>query len=306
MSIPFDPTGAVVVGTDLSHRAEQAVDWAANRAATHDAKLIIVLALPEVPLPTRGRLFDVMATGDWPEHLHKAAQDRLDALRQRVAAAHPDVQVATHVFEGVASYVLAQSSKRADLVVVGARGQSAPAKVRVLGGTADAVVAHARGPVAVVTDLAEDAPDGPVVVGVDDSAEAEAALRLAVSEAVQRSLPLVVIHAWDMTPWLTGPLGAAAFDPVPMADSLREAAEARLAPYRAQYPGLEARVQVESGQPSAVIVDASQGASLVVIGSRGRGGFTGLLLGSTSKAVLRGALCPVIVTRADDRRVSPA
>lgn len=301
MSIPFDATGAVVVGTDLSHRAEQAVDWAADRAAMGGLKLLIVLALPEVPIPPRSRLFDAMSTTDWPEHLHRAASMRLDALRERVAAGHPDLPVETHVFEGLASYALAQASKKAALVVVGARGQHAPAKVRVLGGTADAVVAYARGPVAVVTDLAEDSPDGPVVVGIDDSPEAEAALRLAVDEAVRQRVDLIAIHAWDLTPWLTGPLGTDAFDPIPMADALQEATDARLAPYREAHPELDARAEVAAGQPWRLLADASRGASLVVVGSRGRGGFAGLLLGSTSKAVLRAARCPVIVTRSGER-----
>ncbi|WP_342373348.1 universal stress protein [Propioniciclava soli] len=306
MSISFDATGALVVGTDLSRRAEQAVDWAAERAAERGSRLLIVLALPEVPIPPRSRLFDAMATPDWPEHLHRAAAERLDALRERVSGHHPEVSLETHLHEGLASYALAQASKTAELVVVGARGEHAPATVRVLGGTADAVVAHARGPVAVITDLADDTPDGPVVVGLDDSAEAEAALRLAVAEALQRRVELVAVHAFDLTPWLPGPLGAGAFDPVPLESALRDAMEAKLAPHRTAQPGLVARVEVEAGQPAHLLAEASKQASLLVVGSRGRGGFAGLLLGSTSKAVLRAARCPVIVTRADDRRVAAA
>lgn len=304
-ALTFDPTGKIVVGTDLSKRAGAAVDWAAERAAARGWPLVIVAAVPEVPIPKRSRLFDAMATGDWPGHLHDAARHRLTELRARVQATHPEVEVEMHVEEGLPSWVLAQASRTARVVVVGARGEHAPARVRALGGTADAVVAHAHGPVAVVTDLAHAVPGGPVVVGVDDSPESHAALRLAGSEAAARGVPLVAVHAWDLTPWMLGPMGGPGLiDPIPQQKALIDMVEEFLAPIRAEHPGLEARAQVVEGRPSSALVKASETAGLVVVGARGLGGFTGLLLGSTSKEVLRDAHCPVIVTRADDRTIA--
>ena len=171
MTISFDATGAIVVGTDLSDRARHAVDWAADRAADLKRRLIVVLALPEVPIPSRSRLFEAMGKGDYPEHLRSLALERLQALLDRVQAQHPELTVETVLDKGLASYVLAQSSKVADMVVVGARGANAPMKVRALGGTADAVVAYGHGPIAVVTDHGTPTAGGPVVVAEPERAD---------------------------------------------------------------------------------------------------------------------------------------
>ncbi|RXW33664.1 universal stress protein [Propioniciclava flava] len=298
MTISFDATGAIVVGTDLSDRATRAVDWAAERAAGLHRRLIVVLALPEVPIPSRSRLFEAMGRGDYPEHLRTQAQERLQAVADRVHSQHPDLTVETVLDKGLASYVLAQSSKVADLVVVGARGANAPVKVRALGGTADAVVAYGHGPIAVVTDHGAPTVGGPVVVGLDDSPEAEAALRIAVTEALRLEVPVKAVHAWDLTPWMVGPMGVSSLMALPDTEKLAARIDDIVAPYREQYPALTITVDVVEARPSAALVEASEGASLVVVGSRGLGGFTGLLLGSTSKEVLRDAACPVIVTRA--------
>ena len=300
MTISFDATGAIVVGTDLSDRARHAVDWAADRAADLKRRLIVVLALPEVPIPSRSRLFDAMGKGNYPEHLRALALERLQALLDRVREQHPDLQVETMLDKGLASYVLAQSSKVADMVVVGARGANAPMKVRALGGTADAVVAYGHGPIAVVTDHGTPTAGGPVVVGLDDSPEAEAALRIAVTEAVRLEVPVRAVHAWDLTPWMVGPMGVSSLMALPDTEKLAERINDIVEPYRKQYPALTIDIDVVEARPSAALVEASVGASVVVVGSRGLGGFTGLLLGSTSKEVLRDAACPVIVTRAPE------
>ncbi len=298
MSISFDATGKIVVGTDLSGRAQHAVDWAADRAANRGVPLLIVLALPEVPIPKRSRLFDAMVTGDYRGWLEENARHKLEELSGQARTRHPDLQVETHIEMGLGSYVLAQASKTALLVVVGARGANAPAKVRALGGTADAVVAHAHGPVAVVTDHGAPNPDGPVVVGVDDSPESDAALALAADEAAHRGVPLRALHAWDLAPWMMGPMGVTAVHTTPSIERLKERIGEIVQPVVEAHPGLAASVEVVEARPSAALAEASVGASEVVVGSRGLGGFTGLLLGSTSKEVLRDADCPVIVTRA--------
>ena len=302
MGSSLDAKGKVVVGTDLSGRAGVAVEWAAARAAMRKLPLLIVMSVPEVPIPRRSRMFDALTTGDWPNRLTEMAEDKLAALKQQVEEKHPDVAVEVKVAVGVASYVLAQASKTAEMVVVGARGEHAPLKVRALGGTADAVVAHAHGPVAVVTDHGIPTPGGPVVVGVDDSPEADAALKLAADEAAARGVKLRVVHAWDIAPWMMGPMGVTALQTLPPLETLTDGVEVFVQPIRESHPDLEIEVKVIEGRPSAALVEASIGASLLVLGSRGLGGFTGLLLGSTSKEVLRDSESPVIVTRAPENR----
>ena len=269
MTISFDATDAIVAGTDMSDRAQNAVEWAADRADDLGRKLMIVLALPEVPIPPRSRLFDAMRTGDYPEHLRKLADERLGLLRDRVHSKHPDLEVEVVIDEGLASYVLAQASKVAELVVVGARGANAPMKVRALGGTADAVVAYGRGPIAVVTDHDVVTPGGPVVVGVDDSPEAEAALKIAVAEAVRLAVPVRAVHAWDLTPWMVGPMGVSTLMAIPDTDKLVARIDDMVEPYRREHPGLVIQVDVVEARPSAALVAASEGASLLVVGSRG-------------------------------------
>lgn len=299
MKITFDATDAVVVGTDLSGRAEKAVAWAADRAQLIGTRLVVVIVLPEVPIPPRSRMFDAMTTGDWPAHLRNVATTRLAEIKTELERSHPGLVVETVLTEGVASYVLAQASKVARIVVVGARGAGAPATVRALGGTADAVVAHAHGPVAVITEGGESTPQGPVYVGVDDSPQSKEALEIAVREAVLCKVPLVAVHAWDPMPALMGPMGMVeVIDTRPQREALHEMVEEFLEPYRAQHPELDARAEVEQGRPASVLVKASKEASCVTVGARGLGGFTGLLLGSTSKEVLREAECPVVVLRA--------
>ncbi|MDO5534214.1 MAG: universal stress protein [Propionibacteriaceae bacterium] len=300
MTTTLDATGKIVVGTDLSGRAGVAVDWAAERAAARGVPLLIVMSVPEVPIPRRSRMFDALSTGDWPNRLTEMAQDKIAALADTVRAQHPDLIVETEVALGIASYVLARASKTADLVVVGARGEHAPLKVRALGGTADAVVAHAHGPVAVVTDHGTANPDGPVVVGVDDSPESDAAVRLAAEEALARGVTLRAVHAWDIAPWTMGHMGLTGIYSLPPLEALQQHAEELMAPVRESHPGLDLVVEVTEGRPSAVLVEESAQASEIVVGSRGLGGFTGLLLGSTSKEILRDAQCPVIVTRAEE------
>ena len=300
MPISFNATGKIVVGTDLSGRAQEAVAWAAHRAAARKVPLLIVLALPEVPIPRRSRLFDAMVTGDYHGYLAENAKAKLEELAEKARELHPELEVETVAEEGLGSYVLAQASKKALLVVVGARGANAPAKVRALGGTADAVVAHAHGPVAVITDHGSPTPDGPVVVGVDDSPESDAALALAADEAAARGVPLRAIHAWDVAPWMMGPMGVTAMQSLPPVSRLKERIDEIVAPVVADHPGLGYTVEVVEARPSAALAEASVGASELVVGSRGLGGFTGLLLGSTSKEVLRDADCPVIVTRAKE------
>ncbi|WP_282006395.1 universal stress protein [Propioniciclava sinopodophylli] len=299
MATTLDARGKIVVGTDLSGRAGVAVDWAAERAAKRGVPLLIVMSVPEVPIPRRSRMFEALSTGDWPNRLTEMAEDKINALKDKVAERHPGLTVETAVATGIASYVLAQASKTADLVVVGARGEHAPLKVRALGGTADAVVAHAHGPVAVVTDHGIATPAGPVVVGVDDSPEADAALKIAADEAAANGVQLRVIHAWDVAPWMMGPMGVTAMQSLPPIETLKDGVEVFVEPVRDSHPGLDIDVKVIEGRPSAALVEASVGASVLVVGSRGLGGFTGLLLGSTSKEVLRDAEAPVIVTRAE-------
>ena len=138
----------------------------------------------------------------------------------------------------------------------------------------------------------------PVVVGVDGSAGSLAALDWATDEALRHDRPLRIVHAFE------GPLLHVALEPAPYAPSesgLRHTAEAVLADAKTRVeigaPRLAVTVDLPVGTPAATLVNASQGAATLVLGSRGQGGISGLRLGSVAATLLAHAHCPVVVVR---------
>lgn len=282
MNVVSDAKDRIVVGTDGSRRADRAVDWAAGRAAALGLPLLIVHVVPGRPTPSTPL---TAVTASFEEGFHEEALERLERVVRRAHELHDDLDVTGEIVEGNAAYVLAQASKEAALVVVGARGESAPVTVRLLGGVCDQVTAYASGPIAVIPDEEHACPDGPVVLGVDESPEARAAMWFAFQSAAERGVPVVAIHAWQDR------------DSREIVARVTDIVDGMLTEARAEYPEVPVEVRVIHGKPHHELVQASKEAGLVVVGSRGIGGFTGLLLGSTSRRVLRDSHCPVVVTR---------
>src|SRR5215210_133958 len=141
---------------------------------------------------------------------------------------------------------------------------------------------------------------GVIVVGVDNSAGAEAALRFGLEEARLRQATLRVVHAWQY-----GYIGGAGLEGfLPAAggelEDFREAAEAVLDGILSEVvgdPALTIDRRVDQGAPAGVLVEESRGAEMLVVGSRGHGGFAQLLLGSVSQQVVQHASCPVVIVR---------
>ena len=282
MNVVSDAKDRIVVGTDGSRRADRAVDWAAGRAAALGLPLLIVHVVPGRPTPSTPL---TAVTASFEEGFHEEALERLERVVRRAHELHADLDVTGEIVEGNAAHVLAQASKEAALVVVGARGESATVTVRLLGGVSDQVTAYAVGPIAVIPDEEHASPDGPVVLGVDESPEARAAMWFAFETAAERGVPVVAIHAWQDR------------DSREIVARVTDIVDGMLTEARAEYPEVPVEVRVIHGKPHHELVQASKEAGLVVVGSRGIGGFTGLLLGSTSKRVLRDSHCPVVVTR---------
>ncbi|HEU5405228.1 MAG TPA: universal stress protein [Gaiellaceae bacterium] len=142
-----------------------------------------------------------------------------------------------------------------------------------------------------------------IVVGVDQSEGARAALRFALEEAKLRRATLRVVHAWQYG--YIGATGVEGAYPALGGDikELRAGAETALAEtLRESIPEadtVEIERRVVEGRPAAVLVDESRGADLLVVGSRGHGGFTGLLLGSVSQQCAHHAACPVVIVHRD-------
>jgi nucleotide-binding universal stress UspA family protein len=136
-----------------------------------------------------------------------------------------------------------------------------------------------------------------IVVGVDGSEEAQAALRWAFDEAQLRQAELDVVHAWTYP--YQGPRTGVTEPRDLMELDAAKALEQAMARLRAERPGddVALHAHVREGNPADVLVQESKGADLLVVGSRGRGGFASLLLGSVSTAVTHHAACPVVVVR---------
>jgi nucleotide-binding universal stress UspA family protein len=210
--------------------------------------------------------------------------------------------VTTELITARAGQLLVEESERARLVVVGSRGLGGFTGL-VVGSTALTLGAHARCPIAVVrTPGGDEEPPttGPVVLGVDGSPAGEPAIGFAYEAAALRRVPLVAVHAWSdvsMRPSMLPPLD---YDWPIIEDDERRLLAQRLAGWQEKYPEVRVERLVTEGRPARSLLRAAESAQLVVVGSRGRGGLRGLLLGSTSQALLHHAPCPVTVVRAAD------
>jgi nucleotide-binding universal stress UspA family protein len=179
------------------------------------------------------------------------------------------------------------------MVVVGDRGLGGFSGL-LIGSVAVQLAAHAECPVLVVRGQPH--PSGPVVLGVDGSPEASAAIAHAFDEAWLREAPLVALHAW------LNPVAREPGDMLPLVydlDQVRDE-EARVlaeavAGCREEYPDVAVREELVRAHTRAALIDRSVEAQLLVVGTRGRGGMRGLLLGSVSQAMLHHAGCPVLV-----------
>lgn len=281
----------VVVGVDGSTSATQAVLWAAREAGRRGAALVLVhvwTPIPVAPLHV-GSLV--------PYHDALVEQGGL-WLREASAAARevaPDVVISTQLVSGSAAGRLIYRSASAGLLVLGSRGLGGFAGL-VVGSIAVALATHGHCPVVVVRGADPDTvprQDGPVVVGVDGSPNSRAALDFAFEAAALRGAPLTAVHAWSDLPVVT--VWELTTDWHLVQQNESEALSQWLAEGRAHHPDVPVEEVVVRDGPAHVLLEHARTAQLVVVGSRGRGGFRGLLLGSTSQAMIQHAACPVAV-----------
>jgi nucleotide-binding universal stress UspA family protein len=288
----------VVAGVDGSESALEAVRWAALEADRRRAPLRLVNAFGWTSAHHIG---DPGLGVDYQEVMLRSVRDDVAAAAAAAAArAAPGATIEQDVVTGFPIGVLKAESARAQLVVLGDRGLGGFTGL-LIGSVAIALAAHGSCPVVVVRGATYDSPpplEGPVVVGIDGSPTSEAALAFAYGAAALRRVPLVAIHTWlDL---LVDPAVAPLLDwDAIEADERRLLAE-RLAGWSEKYPDVPVEPLITRDRPARALVEHSEGAQLVVVGSRGRGGFAGLLLGSVSHALLHHAKCPVAVVRPAD------
>lgn len=288
---------AVVVGVDGSPDSLSAVEWAATDALRRRRPLRIVHAFlwPTVYAP----LAVPVPPQVYEDTMREAADQILGGAVARARAIAPELDIATDmpVQQPVAALVAA--SRHAVTVVVGNRGLGGFTGLLV-GSVGVELAAHAACPVVVVRH--SDRPPGPetgrVVVGVDGSHGGEHVLRFAFEQASFRGVGLTTVHAY-LWPDTSGPgeMLPLVYDQDDLRDEEQRTLAEAVSGWIEQYPDVDVRRATVRGRTAAVLTTLSAGAELLVVGSRGRGGFTGLLLGSTSQAVLHHAACPVAVIR---------
>jgi nucleotide-binding universal stress UspA family protein len=288
------PGGPVVAGVDGSPQSLAAAEWAAREAERRHLDLRLVHGQVD-PLPVAYGYPTLPVDVETPM---RSARAMLSHVADDVRRDHPELPVQAVFTVGGPAGVLVDESRTASLVVVGTRGLGGFAGL-LAGSVSTQVAAHAHCPVIVVRagGAGEPGPQAPVVVGLDGSAESTHALQFALDVAAATDAPLVAVYAWRGLP--TGNLGPTTvwhYDPAEAEEEARRLLAEQLAGCAERYPQLSIEHgPVLSFNPGETLVDASRTAGLVVVGSRGRGGFTGLLLGSTSHTLVHHAHCSVAV-----------
>ncbi|AIJ23136.1 universal stress protein [Amycolatopsis methanolica] len=284
---------AVVVGVDGSEEATRALRWAAQAARQRQESLHIVHGFAPITGFDGAGLAVLQQAHD---ELVKTADDLVaDAVRTAREAGGPDLTITTDRPTEAGAPALIEASRAARTVVLGCSGTGGFTGMLV-GSTTVEVAAHAWCPVVVVRG--RENADGPVVVGVDGSPVGERALAAAFEEASWRGAGLVAVHVWsDVDSGGHPSMVPVALDWEEIAADERRLLAERLAGWQEKYPDVVVERVVARDRPRHQLLSWSAQAQLVVVGSRGRGGFSGLLLGSTSQALIHHAQCPVMVVR---------
>lgn len=284
-------TGPVVVGVDGSESALDAVRWAAAEAASRQLPLRLVAVF--TPLPAAPR-HDMGLTAAYMEQAAASLRATLELAIEVAAGAAPGIGIDSELRTGYPAQVLTEESGSASLTVVGSRGLGGFTGLLV-GSVAVTLAAHGGSPVLVVRGDRAPGSTLPVLLGVDGSPTGEAAVGIAFEEAFRRAVPLRALHAWSDV--VVDPAVAVLVDHEAWETEERALLAERLAGWSGKYPGVAVERVVVQDRPARALVQHSADAGLVVVGSRGRGGLAGLVLGSVGQAVLRHAQCPVLVVR---------
>jgi nucleotide-binding universal stress UspA family protein len=281
----------VLVGVDESAQSLRAVDWATQQAMVHGRILTVCHVLPyDRPDPP---LADSVRAG-----LADRARSLVDRAVRRARHADRHLAVEGRLERGHVAEVLLGLAAGADEIVVGSRGAGAGgfALLRI-GSVAARLAAHALCPVTVVGGCSADRSE--VVIGMDGSGSGRAALDYGFRFASDHRLSVHAVHAYrPPMPTPNLPFPGPPYrteEPPPERVAARELVRDAVAMWTSKYPDVPVRTTIAAGHPAATLVEASLGSTLLVVGSRGHGGFAGLLLGSVSQAVLHHAACPVAV-----------
>ncbi|OZC75287.1 hypothetical protein CH251_11030 [Rhodococcus sp. 06-462-5] len=292
-----------VVGVDGSAASLDAVRWAVLDAELHGSDLTIVSAVPTVltgldALPERTSAHLRFETNRILDEAMSIAQPRGSAVST--------IAVDVVLSDRPAAATLLEMSETSRMIVIGTRGLGAAQRMS-LGSVSVALSTHSHCPVTVVHAW----PTGgytqseAVVVGVDGTSAAMAAVEWAFEEAEVRSAPVTAVHAWadsDLSIGMSVPGLEWAVHRPEADDVLARAVDDCVR----RHPTVALRHVAVRDRPVHALLDHAQNAQLLVLGSHGRGGFAGMMLGSTSRSVMARASCPVtVVPSAARNRTTP-
>jgi nucleotide-binding universal stress UspA family protein len=286
----------VVVGVDGSPGSGVALRWAARDAELRNVPLTLVHVVP----PTAGNWRESSSLPAWMRVRRERGHRLLEEARRVVDenTGRPLVNVSSQMPSAHAVSALVDLSKDADLLVAGCLG-TGTLRGRHLGSVSFGLTHYAHCPVAVIhdgTSLDFDAA-APVLVGIDGSPGAQAAAAIAFDEAALRGVGVVAMHAWKDVNVFDSAVSFAGQRWPALHAKEEEVLDEQLAPWLERYPNVPVRRVIVRDEPAKILVDMSVSAQLVVVGSRGSGGFAGMLLGSVSAAAVLLARVPVIVAR---------
>jgi nucleotide-binding universal stress UspA family protein len=288
----------ILVGVDGSACSRVALRWAADEAVMRNVPLTLVHVLntPEGSWSSWGlSTFPLPADFD-----QKRKEQALQVMDDAVKAIKDDAEqsgaltINTELLFSPVVPTLIDLADEAQMIVVGSHGRNALRR-GLLGSVSTGLIHHARCPVAVIHDDI-DVPvpaQGPVVVGIDGSPASELATAIAFEEASWRGVYLVALHVWSDA---DGP-DVPDRDWSDLQSTAMETLAERLAGWQERYPDVSVRPNIALSNPAHRLINRAEGAQLVVVGSRGRGGFPAMLLGSVGSTVVHAVRIPVIVAR---------
>jgi nucleotide-binding universal stress UspA family protein len=284
----------VLVCVDGSAASDAAVEWATHEAVMHHLPITLLHAVPPIVVgwPV-GQLYTEMP--EWQkDNAHNVIERAHKTLTASLGEANPPAIHTEMVYSNVVASLI-DASKDAWMVVAGSQRLGALGRL-LLGSVTTGLLHHAHCSVAVIHSDKTAAPhsNAPVLVGIDGSPASEAATALAFDEASRRGVELMALHVWSDV----GVFPILGMDWRERESQGQQVLAERLAGWQEQYPDVHVEQLLFCDTPSRWLLEESERAQLVVLGSRGRGGFPGMLLGSVSSAVAQSAKVPVIVVRA--------
>jgi nucleotide-binding universal stress UspA family protein len=282
--------GSVVVGVDGSPAGEAAVEWAVRYATARRRPLMIVKATGDP-----GDSVEILGSAEARRVLRTNARRVTDHTLGVVKRLAPDLEVDVSTPLEDARQALIDFSDRASIIVLGTRGRG-PVRSLVLGSVSTAVAAHALCPVAVVRPAEHDTGDerAHVVVGVDGSPASTAAVEFAFDLASMEGRELDGVHCWSTNDTFIDPVSYQ--QRLDHADQHERLLNEAMAGYAEKFPDVVVHRHLPDASPVGGLVERSETAAVVVVGSRGRSGVK-TVIGSVSRSVLEHAHCTVVVVR---------